>query len=636
MSNPRLAGHPTSIAPDQDAGGSDDAAGLERLGPWNPGISSTLPRQLYPLVTILSNRNAAMQVSEIEELAKFSGLPMQSVSELKPERLVLHEILVRVMTELSIDDGPTQGDLGANFRKLVSILIDRHFAARMPEFRAAHAATKCEISRLISEALRAVATPPSSSIALPVKRFGWSKLWRRDTPAAPQSHHCSSPEEITLHALGTWRKLSDEAHSPLARSSYSALHKAGAAIASRQGSIIGRTHILHRLATAIASNEHASESLGDLIEPLFYEAVATEGFALLPTQSSPIVMSTKGASAAGKSTLRPKQRSLAERIGANWHDFAIISPDIWRKQLLDYSSLGSARRYAGTLTAHEVEIIDRKLDRHVTVRAQAGRRTHMLIDRFRFDSFAPEGAEDNATQLLTRFGSEVYLFFMITPPEATVERAWTRGETVGRYKAVDDLLAHNVEAYTGIPGLFFRWAASTDKIVHYEFLDNNVAEGDTPRTVAFGRNGQMAIVDLDRLLDIDRFKKINISAVGPEHVYQEDGGSAASNNLEFLCECIKKIPRVVLAAHDTGEVYAEFASGAMTYWRHDVFAGAVGDRAARALLCKTASAADLEAAARVAPQHIAPDPHRTLGAWGGGWRPAPEGLARPTDRPGNT
>ena len=35
-----------------------------------------------------------------------------------------------------------------------------------------------------------------------------------------------------------------------------------------------------------------------------------------------------------------------------------------------------------------------------------------------------------------------------------MERAWYRGEQFGRYKAVDDLLAHNVEAFTGMPELF--------------------------------------------------------------------------------------------------------------------------------------------------------------------------------------
>ena len=54
-----------------------------------------------------------------------------------------------------------------------------------------------------------------------------------------------------------------------------------------------------------------------------------------------MVMNTKGPSASGKSTLRPLQKKLAGDIGVSWSDFALISPDIWRKQLLDYGTLGS-------------------------------------------------------------------------------------------------------------------------------------------------------------------------------------------------------------------------------------------------------------------------------------------------------
>src|SRR5260370_10074053 len=91
-----------------------------------------------------------------------------------------------------------------------------------------------------------------------------------------------------------------------------------------------------------------------------------------------------------------------------------------------------------------------------------GDMTHLLIDRFRFDSFATN-SDEAGSNLLTRFGHTVYLFFMITPPELLVERAWKRGLQVGRYKAVDDTLAHSVEAYAGLPALFFTWVRRTDK-----------------------------------------------------------------------------------------------------------------------------------------------------------------------------
>ncbi len=206
-------------------------------------------------------------------------------------------------------------------------------------------------------------------------------------------------------------------------------------------------------------------------------------------------MNTKGASAAGKSTLRPLQKKLAGDIGVDWGEFALISPDIWRKQLLDYGTLGAAYKYAGAFTGDELQIVDEKLDRYMARKAERGDMSHLLIDRFRFDSFAPH-SDEAGSNLLTRFGDSVYLFFVITPPASLVERAWNRGLEVGRYKAVDDTLAHSVEAYSGMPELFFTWVARKDKRVQFEFLDNSVAQGERPRTVAFGSNDVLNVLDV--------------------------------------------------------------------------------------------------------------------------------------------
>ena len=83
---------------------------------------------------------------------------------------------------------------------------------------------------------------------------------------------------------------------------------------------------------------------------------------------------------------------------------------------------------------------------------------------------------------------------MITPPESLVERAWKRGLEVGRYKAVDDTLAHSVEAYSGMPQLFFTWVGAADKRVQFEFLDNSVDARGTPahRRVRLERRAQRA------------------------------------------------------------------------------------------------------------------------------------------------
>ncbi len=328
-------------------------------------------------------------------------------------------------------------------------------------------------------------------------------------------------------------------------------------------------------------------------------------------------MNVKGASASGKSTMRPLQRILAKKLNLPWEEFALISPDIWLKFLLDYGSLGDAYKYAGTMTGHELEIIDEKLDRRMATKSARGEMTHLLIDRFRFDSFVPVAEEGKGSaRLLTRFGDLIYMFFMITPPEMTVERAWTRGLKVGRYKAVDDLLAHNVEAFTGMPELFFTWALSARKRVHYEFLDNSVAEGCPPRTVAFGWNREMTILDIKSMLDIDRFRKINIHAQKPEEVYAGDN-LAPECNLEFLKRCARLIPIVNFADYATGQVYARLEHGKWTWRDEQRFASALNDSDAKAgLQAIAANDYDSTSGTSVVRANLDRAKVHTLGAWG--------------------
>ena len=88
----------------------------------------------------------------------------------------------------------------------------------------------------------------------------------------------------------------------------------------------------------------------------------------------------------------------------------------------------------------------------------------------------------------------------------------------GRYKAVDDLLYHNIEAYTGMPQLFFTWVKKYRQKVHYEFLDNSIPYGETPRSVAFGWNDKIAILDLECLRKMVVYQRINVDARKPEDV----------------------------------------------------------------------------------------------------------------------
>jgi hypothetical protein len=385
----------------------------------------------------------------------------------------------------------------------------------------------------------------------------------------------------------------------------------------KQGPVRLDPSMLAEIATDLVMNDHGSVMIGHLIDTLIKEAALQEGYRLLPVQEHPVVMNVKGASAAGKSTLRPLQRELAEKLEIDWAEFALISPDIWRKYLLDYASLPpEAERYAGTFTGHELKIVDQKLDRYMAEKAEERAIPHLLIDRFRFDSFAEEEGGEEGARLLTRVGATVYMFFVITPPDATVERAWKRGLEFGRYKAVDDLLDHNVEAFTGMPRLFFTWALRKDKNVHFEFLDNSVPKGERPRTVAFGWNDRMTILDLGCLLDIERYRRIDITATAPESVYPIAEAMAPARNTGFLQQCRQRMQAITLADQASGRVMARIEDGAVTFADRAALETLLGDEERREAFMALAPAFEAGSIGEDAPAQLAPDQTRTLGAWG--------------------
>ena len=542
---------------------SEDRTAAAPCGAWHPGLESELPRELLPLATVFRRENVTTSLAEALELSDYCGLPPQDLVAFRPERLIIHELLVRVTAGVAVPDGTDYEDLGRNFREIASTILNKYIDPRLDDlkrlFEEKRSAASVVIARELSNLFSLRAEPAGDADQTSGTRwpFGLANKKRRPRPQ-------ETAEQRERRIILDWSKKAQAADNRLDRLCFRALSRIATAVTARRGRLFADKELLTDLAVRLVCNDFGSEAIGDAIAPLIQEAAVREGYRSLSAQERPVIMNVKGASASGKSTMRPLQRALAKKLGFPWESFALISPDIWRKFLLDYGSLGSAYKYAGTMTGHEIEIIDKKLDRHMAVKAARGEMPHLLIDRFRFDSFT-EGREP--TRLLTRFGDLVYMFFVITPPEMTVERAWKRGLQVGRYKAVEDLLAHNVEAYTGMPELFFTWALDPRRRVHYEFLDNSVAAGDRPLTVAFGWNGEMTILDVKRMLDVDRFRKIDIHAQKPEELYV-GRELAPERNLEFLQRCARLIPIINFADRATGRLYARLEHGKWT-WRDE-------------------------------------------------------------------
>jgi hypothetical protein len=591
----------------------------EAHGPWNPGIQSTLPSEFLPLSTVFSAANVSSGLDELQELSDFCGLPIETLTTFRPERLVLHEVLVRVMADLSVPDGDKYEDLGVNFRQMTAAILNNHIAPKMAEINGIFDRLKREAADFIDRAQTAaprfgedIEAAPDSGMAR------WSRMIGRGRTTGEARTASRTAADQDLADIACWRTR-QAIEDRFERACYQALVTTADAIFARRGRLTNDRKLITSIALRLVCNDHGSLIIGEVLEPVFRSAVQHESFRFLPAQSRPIVMNVKGASASGKSTMRPLQKQLAQRLGVDWADFALISPDIWRKYLLDYDSLGPAWRYAGTLTGTEVAIIDQKLDRYMSFKGKVGQLPHLLIDRFRFDSFAHDPDEEDGSRLLTRFGAYVYMFFMITPPEATVERAWTRGQQFGRYKAVDDLLAHNVEAYSGIPGLFFTWARRADKQVHFEFLDNSVAEGQRPRTVAFGFNRRMNILDLECLLDVERYQHINIEARTPDAIYTDSSSRRAGRHSQFLKQCLRNIPVIDFADYGTGRIYARIVGGKLVGWNPDIYRIAVDDDDMRAVFEMIAMPPKVGSLGTLGDdERLDPRRHLTLGRWGDG------------------
>ena len=583
------AGPPQAARPPGGEGRAAPVGGEPRgaatCGPWNPGIASRIPRDVMPFATIYRPENVATSIGEVEELHDLTGFDVLELVAFRPQRLVLHELLIRVTADLSVPSGDRVEDLGINFRQMVATILAGHLDARMEGIVAAFGTMRAQLEAFIrAEATARLFAAAPSPAPVPARRF--FGLLR----AAPVASTAAVDGVAPAAVVRQWEARAVDAADPLHRAAFRALARTVAALLGRHGELWGTPELIAKVAALLACNDFGSDAIGRMIDPIVREAAQREGYALLPPQAKPVIMNTKGASAAGKSTMRPEQKTLARRIGVTWSDFALISPDIWRKQLLDYSSLGAAYKYGGACTGDELRIIDQKLDGYMARKAQREGTTHLLIDRFRFDSFAPD-SDEAGSNLLTRFGHTVYMFFMLTPPQAIVERAWQRGLEVGRYKAVDDLLAHNIEAYAGMPGIFFTWALRHDKVVHCEFLDNTVDLGERPRTAAFGWNGTLNILDVGAMLDIDRFRKVDVDATSPATLTPDPAVLAPAANTDFLEACARRLSQLNFVESATGRIYLRIDAGLPVWADAPVLAEALADPEVRAGIAAVAPAA---------------------------------------------
>jgi len=525
---------------------------------WHPGIDPGIPPEYRSLETIFRPESVSSHLPDVLELAQLTGLFDQELVAFRPERLALHELIVRVTAEIVVAEGETEEAFGWNFRKIVDTIREKYVEPHMDELQRLladlHQRTMVHANEILADTLFQATDQPAHP-----RRPWLSRLFRASPPAVNQDE---PTQERGRRIIANFREQALAAEEPFEKVLYRSLHRVLGCMSATRGWIGPDRELLVTMVCTHVCNNYGSLTLGEHIGPFVDQAIEREGYTRIRTRESPILISLKGASAAGKSSLRPMIKQLMREQGIEPDGYATISPDIWRRALLDYAGLGPAYKYAGPLTSRELVVIDGKLDRYIRRRAvRDGTVPHFLVDRFRFDSFSSEKIERVLHNTYARYVDTMYMYFVVTAPEETVERGWQRGLERGRYKAVEDFLGHSVEASVGMPRLLFKWLSYRQPRFLYFFLDNMVPKGTFPRTIASGSQKEMTIFWPLALVDIDRYQKINIKARTPAEVYPSAAELSVERNCSFLQQCLKKIPLVKFVDEASGVTYARTRDG---------------------------------------------------------------------------
>ena len=217
------------------------------FGPWNPGIESQVPDAIRHLCTFLRPENAATSLSAARELCDLTGLPLPDVVAFRPERLALHELLIRVTADLSVPDGSRIEDLGINFRQITRTLLERHVAPRMDEIRACYDAVRASLAAIVEREAQALVHDAAAAST----RSGLLRLFARPRRDSPTPAASGSRE---LDAVARWEAKAHAGADPDEAAACRALARVVSAILVRHGRLWGDREMITRLAIDVACN----------------------------------------------------------------------------------------------------------------------------------------------------------------------------------------------------------------------------------------------------------------------------------------------------------------------------------------------------------------------------------------------
>lgn len=253
------------------------------------GLKSRIPQEWRELETIYRPEYNSSSLAAAVELRGLTGLALSDLVVFRPERLALHELLIRVTADFAVPDGSRIEDLGINFRRIANRILTGYLD---PE-RQAIGRVFDEARRQVTDAVEAgwsdVLRSRRSTAGVPRKSGFWARRWRAVPAAGDLSWDAGHIAECERRASAAPDPLGQLVHRTLARIL--------AGLFSAHGRAWGTRELIVPLARDLACNMFASDAIGAAIAPVLKRAAAAEGYGLLPSQDRPVVINTKGASA---------------------------------------------------------------------------------------------------------------------------------------------------------------------------------------------------------------------------------------------------------------------------------------------------------------------------------------------------
>ena len=250
-----------------------------------------------------------------DELHDLTGISATELVAFRARRLVLHELLVRISADYAVPDGSRIEDLGINFRQMAGRVLEHWIEPAMAGIEAEYARLRQRAGRITQAALGQRCWQHVG--ALRIRGDPGRDCLPAFAPRRARSRStCAGARSAMWRASRNSSSAHDQARMNSSARCYRALARVSSALFNRHGGGWGaRSGLIGPLAADLACNEVGGDCIGRTVDALLERAAVDEGFYRLPPQQRPIVMNTKGPSAAGKSSLRPLQKTLA---GDDW------------------------------------------------------------------------------------------------------------------------------------------------------------------------------------------------------------------------------------------------------------------------------------------------------------------------------